>query len=236
MIASGSIGAAAVRSTRTKAAASTRARISTTIVTGAPKPCCWPLLSPKISAAIAAVTRIPPRTSMRWPPTGPLTGRRPLSASMIAISGGFTRNTARHDKYWVSKPPATIPAVAPAAVVACQIARARFRAGPSGFEVVSSDSAAGETNAPAAPWTMRAAMSISGHWARPHASDATANSTRPAASSRRRPSRSASRPPASNSEPNVSAYPVTIHCSSAAGMCRSSWIFGNATLTMLKSS
>ena len=62
-----------------------------------------------------------------------------------------------------------IPVVAPAAVVAGQIAGARFRAGPSGFIVVSSDSAAGETIAPAAPRTTRAVIRMTGHCARPPA-------------------------------------------------------------------
>jgi hypothetical protein len=154
---------------------------------------------------------------------------------MIAISGGLTRNTARQPRYWVSSPPATIPAVAPAAVVACQMDSARFRAGPSGFVVVSSDSAAGETIAPAAPWTIRAMISMTGHWASPQASEASANRVSPTISRRRWPSWSARRPPTSSSEPNVSVYPVTIHCSSAAGMTRSRWIVGSATFTMLKS-
>ena len=136
----------------------------------------------------------------------------------------------------MSTPPATIPVVAPAAVVACQIDSARARAGPSGLVVVSSDSAAGDTIAPAAPCTSRATISITGHSESPATREAIANQTSPAASSRRRPSRSASRPPASSSEPNVSAYPVTIHCSCAAAMCSSCWIVGSATLTMLKSS
>lgn len=128
-----------------------------------------------------------------------------------------------------------IPAVAPAAVLACQTDSARVRAGPSAWAVVSSESAAGDTMAPAAPWTTRATISMTGHCARPHASEATANSTNPTASSLRRPSRSASLPPASSSEPNVSAYPVTIHCNSAACMPSSRWMVGSATLTMEKS-
>ena len=59
MMASGNIGAAAVRSTRTNAIASTTARASAAIVTGAVKPCCWPLLRPKISAPPAQLpTRV----------------------------------------------------------------------------------------------------------------------------------------------------------------------------------
>ena len=67
---------------------------------------------------------------MRRPPAG----SRPISVSMMMISGGLTRNTARRPRYCVSRPPAAMPAVAPAAVVACQMDSARLRAGPSGFE------------------------------------------------------------------------------------------------------
>jgi hypothetical protein len=128
-----------------------------------------------------------------------------MSTSMITMSGGLTRKTARQPRYCVSRPPATIPVVAPAAVMACQMASARFRAGPSGRVVVSSDRAAGETTAPAAPWATRAMISITGHCASPQPSDATPNRIRPAVRRRRRPSRSARRPPASSSEPKVRA-------------------------------
>ena len=43
-----------------------------------------------------------------------------------------------------------IPVVAPAAVAACHRPSARVRSGPSRYKVVNSDSAAGETIAPAA--------------------------------------------------------------------------------------
>ena len=118
----------------------------------------------------------------------------------------------------MSSPPAIIPVVAPAAVVACQIASARLRAAPSGLVVVSSESADGDTIAPAAPWAIREIINITGHCANPQANEASANRASPIASRRRRPSRSARRPPASNSDPNVSAYPVTIHCSCDAAM------------------
>ena len=59
--ASGSIGAAVVCSVRTNAAPSTTAATSAAMVPAPLNPCCWPVLSPKISAAIAAVTRRAPR-------------------------------------------------------------------------------------------------------------------------------------------------------------------------------
>src|SRR6266566_2414755 len=123
-----------------------------------------------------------PRTSTLPPPPDRFpAGNRGTRASMTAMTGGLIRNTARQPKYWVSSPPATIPAVAPAAVVACQIASARWRAAPSALVVVSSDSAAGEAIAPAAPCTIRAMISMIGHCASPQASDATPNRARPTA-------------------------------------------------------
>src|SRR5215472_13148871 len=189
-----------------------------------------------MSAAMAAVTRVAPRKSIRLSPWAALAGSRGTSMSMAAISGGLTRNTARQPRYWVSRPPAMIPVVAPPAVAACQSASARLRAGPSGLAVVSSDSAAGEASAADAPCAIRATISTTGQRARPQPSEASAKPARPTASIRRRPSRSASRPPTSSSEPKVSAYPVTIHCSSAGAMPSSRWMVFNATLTMLKSS
>ena len=189
-----------------------------------------------MSAAIAPVTRAAPRMPTLPPPVAVPAGSRGTKASSSAISGGLTRKTARQPRYWVSRPPAMIPVVAPLAVDACHRASARLRAWPSGLAVVSRDSAAGEASAAAAPCTILATISMAGQRARPQPSDATANSTRPMTSSRRRPSRSASRPPASSSEPNVSAYPVTIHCNSAGAMESSRWIVLSATLTMLKSS
>ena len=70
----------------------------------------------------------------------------------------------------------------------------------------------------------------------PHATDAAAKIARPVTKRRRLPSQSAARPPTRSNEPNVSAYPVAIHCTCAAGMRRSLSIAGSATFTMLKSS
>jgi hypothetical protein len=58
---------------------------------------------------------------------------------------------------------------------------------PSALVVVRSDSAAGDTSAPAPPCTSRATISMTGHSARPQATDATAKMINPMTSSRRRP-------------------------------------------------
>ena len=52
----------------------------------------------------------------------------------------------------------------------------------------------------------------------------------------RRPKRSASLPPVSISTAKVSAYPLTTHSSSEMPMCRSRWIDGSATFTIVLSS
>jgi|HubBroStandDraft_6_1064221.scaffolds.fasta_scaffold159504_2 hypothetical protein len=62
-----------------------------------------------------------------------------------------------------SAPPATIPAVAPAVVVACQMASALFLAAPPESVVVKSDNAAADNMAATAPWAVRAAINVIGH-------------------------------------------------------------------------
>ena len=78
---------------------------------------------------------------------------------------------------------------------------ARFRIGPSGNVVVSSDMLAGAVNAAAAPLTNRAAISRPGLLTRPPNADTSAKTARATRKTRRRPSRSAARPPSSNSPP-----------------------------------
>ena len=94
----------------------------------------------------------------------------------------------------------------------------------------------GATRAALAPCANRAATSTPVPGASPAASDVSPNRISPLTSSRRCPVRSPIRPPSSSSAPNGSAYPVTIHCRSAAGTPNSRWIVASATLTMEKSS
>ena len=79
---------------------------------------------------------------------------------------------------------------------------------------VSSDSAAGASNAPNAPWQARAATSMPKLTAAPPTADAIAKPSRPTRNVTFRPSRSLSLPPSSSRLPNASAYAVTTHCRS----------------------
>jgi len=102
--------------------------------------------------------------------------------------------------------------------------------------VVTSESAAGESNAAPRPWMARAMMSWMSVWAKPPASEAPANRTRPMMNRRRRPSRSARRPPSSRKPPKVSVYALTTHDRSSWLKFSASPIEGNATLTIDASS
>ena len=155
---------------------------------GEAKPCCWPLLSPKIRAPSEAVTSEAPARSRCCPPAGRCAGSRPTSNN---IDG----NHRRVDQEYGAPAEVLVKAAAhddPGGgaahqVVACHMASPRLRAGPSGFVVVRSERAAGNTMAPAPPWTSRAMMSMKDHCANPQATEATPNSANPNTRRRRRP-------------------------------------------------
>ena len=111
-----------------------------------------------------------------------------------------------------------------------------MRCGPSGKLVVIRDRAAGATRAAPTPWTTREAISSTGSWASPPASEASEKAISPVTNIRRRPNRSAARPPRMSSPPKVIAYAVTTHCAADAAKSSSRWIEASATFTMLKSS
>ena len=98
------------------------------------------------------------------------------------------------------------------------------------------ESVAGFMSAAPAPWSTRAAISSSPESARPHQSEALVNTAMPMTKISRRPYASATLPPISISAANVSAYPVTIHCSDDRSVPRSRWIDGRATFTTVLSS
>ena len=101
-------------------------------------------------------------------------------------------------------PPRSTPTAPPMPAIAPQMPSALLRSAPSRKVVVRSESAAGEMMAAPSPWIARNAISWAVSPDRPHASDATENSTMPPMNSRRRPSRSAVRPPSIRKPPNVS--------------------------------
>jgi hypothetical protein len=98
-MAAGSIGAETVRSTTTNPAASATATARAANVAGDVKPCCWPLLRPKIRAPSDAVINKAPATSRRWPPADRAPGSQRTNSSMRAMMGGLTRNTAGQPRY-----------------------------------------------------------------------------------------------------------------------------------------
>ena len=102
--------------------------------------------------------------------------------------------------------------------------------------VVSSDSAAGASIAPNAPWKARAATSMTKLTEAPPTADATAKPASPMMNINRRPTRSASRPPNSSRLPNDSEYAVTTHWRSTLVKCSACCADGSAMFMTVASS
>jgi len=94
--------------------------------------------------------------------------------------------------------------------------------------VVSSDSAAGASIAPNAPWHARAVTSMTKPVDAPPIADAAAKPASPVMNMTLRPIRSASRPQNSSRLPNDSEYAVTIHCRSTLLKCSACCADGSA--------
>ena len=90
-----------------------------------------------------------------------------------------------------------------------------------------------EVIAPPMPWMNRAPISSAWLSARPQTSDADVNTVSPARKMRRRPIRSPRRPTSSNSPPNAIRYALITHASADWEKCRSAWIVGSATFTIV---
>src|SRR4051794_24662965 len=90
----------------------------------------------------------------------------------------------------------------------------------------------------AAPTPCRKRAPISAPWlgASPHRIDAAVKNTTPARNTRLRPNRSPSRPASRRKPPNVTRNAFTTHVRSACVKCRSAWIDGSATFTIVVSS
>ena len=115
------------------------------------------------------------------------------------------------------------------------MASALTRSLPSGKELTTSASTAGEASAPPTPWMARAASSIPAVVARPPASEASVKMVRPAMNMRRRPRMSPARPPSSSSPPNVSVYPFITQDRLVEEKCRPFWMCGSAMFTTVAS-
>ena len=125
-----------------------------------------------------------------------------MAAAAMPI-GTLTNSTHSQPAHSVSTPPSSTPAAPPEPATAPQTPSAVLRSAPSLKVVVTIESAAGETSAAPRPCTARAMISHSSLWAKPPASEASANSSRPEMNIRRRPSRSARRPPSSRKPPKI---------------------------------
>ena len=101
---------------------------------------------------------------------------------------------------------------------------------------VSSDSAAGASSAPKAPWQARATTSMPKLPAAPPNADAPAKPMRPAMNVAFRPIRSVSLPPRSSRLPKAREYAVTTHCRSMSEKPRTCWAEGSAMFTIVASS
>src|SRR5499433_2779153 len=135
---------------------------------------------PYTRAARPSVLVIAPGRSNR-PGCGSLSPSARGAASATAIPiGTLTKNTQRHDRYVVSRPPAIRPTAAPAMLIAAYTPIARLRGRPSGNVVATSDSAAGATMAPPTPCRARAPSSQAWLLANPPSSDAAENRITPA--------------------------------------------------------
>src|SRR3954471_1899471 len=90
----------------------------------------------------------------------------------------------------------------------------------------------------AAPTPCRKRAPISAPWlgASPHRIDAAVKNTTPARNTRLRPNRSPSRPASRRKTPNVTRKAFTTQVRSACVKCRSAWIEGSATFTIVVSS
>ena len=115
------------------------------------------------------------------------------------------------------------------------MASALTRSLPSGKELTTSASTAGEASAPPTPWMARAASSMPAVVASPPASEASVKTVSPTMNIRRRPRMSPARPPSSSSPPNVRMYPFITQDRLVDEKCRPVWMCGSAMFTTVAS-
>ncbi|CAM5594903.1 hypothetical protein STANM309S_01511 [Streptomyces tanashiensis] len=117
------------------------------------------------------------------------------AASRIAAASRTGAKKTQRQPSWVSSPPMTRPREKPPAAVPAKTRSAWFRCGPSSYEVVMIDRAAGVMKAAATPVTKRARIRVQPVSARPPRPEKTRKTVSQPRNIRRRPSRSAARPP-----------------------------------------
>ena len=107
--------------------------------------------------------------------------RQIVSATTTSAIGTLMKNTQRHDACCTNHPPSTGPIAAVIEVKPDHVPMARPRCS-FGNETLISARLPGTSSAPPTPCRPRAAINIPMFGARPHHTDATANSVTPAAS------------------------------------------------------
>lgn len=135
----------------------------------------------------------------------------------------------------MSPPPTSGPTATANPIVAPQIPNAVPRSRPWNSCAISASEVANMT-APPIPCAPRARFRNSGLVASAQVSDEAVNRTRPPAKTSRRPRMSPSEPAVSSSDASISAYASITHCRSEKLECRSFWMSGRATFTIVMSS
>ena len=120
----------------------------------------------------------------------------------INPTGRLIQKIHRHPKLSVTRPPTAGPMIRanPVTPLKMPSARARSSRAKASLRIAI---ASGITNAAPAPWTDRAAISVSTRPDSAHATEARVNRAMPAANIRRRPKRSPRAAPVSSKTANV---------------------------------
>ena len=212
----------------------------------APNPSTWDEPQPWLVAWTIAYTAVINDTVTRTEPSQSTPCSRPMPRSsgmrmrpkVIAARpiGRLTKKIQCQLSASVSAPPARRPSEPPATAVNTYALMARARSCGWGNSVTMMARITEACMAAPMPWTKRAAMRKPWLGAAPHSTEAAVKMTSPARNTRLRPSRSPSRPASSRKLPKVTRKALTTQVRLPWLKCRSCWIDGNATFTIVVSS
>src|SRR6195952_4843907 len=178
-----------------------------------------------------AISAVPAQSIVggRFGSRDPATPRSAIGMQRAPTTASI-QNRPCHPVTWSSTPPITGPPAAPAAAAAPHRVTARICAGPD--EATESRlNPQARIVAPAAPWISRPRMTIRPVWASAISTHDATNRARPATKTRRRPKTSPIAPEVTITAAPTSRYPVTAHCRTAIGVCRSTLIEGSRMAT-----
>src|SRR5215217_5093019 len=161
---------------------------------------------------------------------------RPAITAVAMPTGTLTKKIQCQLIDWVNTPPTSKPTAPPADATKAKTPIALACSRGSGNMVTIMPSITAEVMAPPAPWTKRAATSSTWLWARPHRSEATVNTARPARNMPLREARSPNRPASNSRPPKEIRYAFTTHANPDCVKPRSLCMEGNATFTTVASS